>query len=185
MHFPSLPSFWRKGTTSTHDVKRYLLRLWLFALISEIPYDLAFQGTLLESGSQNVFFTLGLSLGVLELLGRLHEPAGQVIVLVCGLMIGEWAGVDYGFLGVLLPVIYGRFRESSFGRLCMGGLWNFLWQPGIQYLGVLASVPIGLYRGKQGRKMKYFFYLFYPVHSADPVRDPDLSVDDKGMRRQT
>ena len=88
--FPIFAFLLAEGYYHTHDVKRYLLRLWLFALISEIPYDLAFQGTLLESGSQNVFFTLGLSLGVLELLGRLHEPAWQVIVLVCGLMIGEW-----------------------------------------------------------------------------------------------
>ena len=47
-----------EGLFHTRSRWKYLFRLGLFAVISEIPFDLAFQGTLLEFGSQNVFFTL-------------------------------------------------------------------------------------------------------------------------------
>src|SRR5699024_2332190 len=47
-----------EGFVHTHDVYRYMARLGVFALISEIPYDLAFRGVCLEFAYQNVFFTL-------------------------------------------------------------------------------------------------------------------------------
>ena len=47
-----------EGLYHTHDVKRYLLRLFVFALVSEVPFDLAFSDQILEFGAQNVFFTL-------------------------------------------------------------------------------------------------------------------------------
>ena len=54
-----------EGFMHTHDVKKYLMRLGILALLSEIPFDLAFNGTILEFGHQNVFFTL--FLGILML----------------------------------------------------------------------------------------------------------------------
>ena len=47
-----------EGFLHTHDVKKYAMRLGLFALISEIPFDLAFSSKILEFNYQNVFFTL-------------------------------------------------------------------------------------------------------------------------------
>ena len=47
-----------EGFHHTKDVKKYMIRLGIFALISEIPYDLAFRNVFLEFERQNVFFTL-------------------------------------------------------------------------------------------------------------------------------
>ena len=69
-----------EGFEKTRSRPKYLLRLALFALISEVPYDLAFSAKFLEFGRQNVYFTL--FLGLLALCGyvwtkehRLPAPA--------------------------------------------------------------------------------------------------------------
>lgn len=54
-----------EGFEHTHDVKKYALRLLSFCLVSEIPFDLLFNGKILESGYQNVFFTLFIGLMVM------------------------------------------------------------------------------------------------------------------------
>ena len=54
-----------EGFEHTHDVKKYALRLLSFCLISEITFDLLFNGKILESGYQNVFFTLFIGLMVM------------------------------------------------------------------------------------------------------------------------
>ena len=48
--------------------------------------------------------------------------------------------------------------------LVLSGLWNFLWPGNVQYYGVMAALLILLYNGERGKKSKYFFYAFYPVH---------------------
>ena len=54
-----------EGFEHTHDVKKYALRLLSFCLVSEIPFDLLFNGKILEFGYQNVFFTLFIGLMVM------------------------------------------------------------------------------------------------------------------------
>lgn len=71
--FPLFVFMLTEGASHTHSMKRYILRMLVFALITEIPYNLAFNGTLLYTGSRNMLFTLTLGLCMIYMkIGRAH-----------------------------------------------------------------------------------------------------------------
>ena len=153
-----------EGFFHTHDVRRYMGRLGVFALISEIPYDLAFRGVPLEYAHQNVFFTLLIGIGMMVLLERNREWPVKAVILLLAMWLAVLIRSDYNFRGVLLIFVFYIFHESRWLAVTAGGLWNFLYQGVIQKYGVLSVLPLALYNGERGRKMKYFFYIFYPAH---------------------
>ena len=153
-----------EGFFHTRDVLRYMGRLGVFALISEIPYDLAFRGVPLEYAHQNVFFTLLIGIGMMVLLERNREWPVKAVILLLAMWLAVLIRSDYNFRGVLLIFVFYIFHESRWLAVTAGGLWNFLYQGVIQKYGVLSVLPLALYNGERGRKMKYFFYIFYPAH---------------------
>lgn len=153
-----------EGFFHTHDVRRYMGRLGVFALISEIPYDLAFRGVPLEYAHQNVFFTLLIGIGMMVLLERNREWPVKAVILLLAMWLAVLIRSDYNFRGILLIFVFYIFHESRWLAVTAGGLWNFLYQGVIQKYGVLSVLPLALYNGERGRKMKYFFYIFYPAH---------------------
>lgn len=153
-----------EGFFHTHDVRRYMGRLGVFALISEIPYDLAFRGVPLEYAHQNVFFTLLIGIGMMVLLERNREWLVKAVILLLAMWLAVLIRSDYNFRGVLLIFVFYIFHESRWLAVTAGGFWNFLYQGVIQKYGVLSVLPLALYNGERGRKMKYFFYIFYPAH---------------------
>ena len=153
-----------QGFFHTHDVRRYMGRLGVFALISEISYDLAFRGVPLEYAHQNVFFTLLIGIGMMVLLERNREWPVKAVILLLAMWLAVLIRSDYNFRGVLLIFVFYIFHESRWLAVTAGGLWNFLYQGVIQKYGVLSVLPLALYNGERGRKMKYFFYIFYPAH---------------------
>jgi hypothetical protein len=153
-----------EGFFHTHDVIQYMKRLAVFALVSEIPFDLAFHGKLLEFTYQNVFFTLFFGVFMMYRM----QMAGSWIKKLVELLLIMWATVflktDYSYKGILLVLLFYITHEKRTLQLTGGALWNFLGNWKIQGWGAIAMLPIGLYNGEQGRKMKYFFYIFYPLH---------------------
>lgn len=162
-----------EGFQRTHDVKKYALRLGLFALISEIPFDLCFSGKVLEFGYQNVFFTLFLGLLTMiafDWIGKKEWVAGEglnkvvkvvfsVVALAVGAGVAHFLKTDYAATGVLCIMALYIFRKKKPLQIAAGCV-AFLWE----VTAPLAFIPIGFYNGKRGLKIKYFFYAFYPVH---------------------
>ncbi len=77
--------------------------------------------------------------------------------------------VDYGFYGVLLPVaIY--FGRNHFEKLCLGLVFLVLLamdSGAVQWWALLTLPLLALYNGQRGKwKMKWLFYLYYPLHLA-------------------
>ena len=164
-----------EGYFHTHNRIQYMIRLGIFAVLSEIPYDLAFKDQVLEYTHQNVFFTLFfgvLMMCVLSMAGDWPEKMIEILLIMWAV---EFLKADYGFRGILLILIYylSRKRKQDIDQkyyaghmpgMIGGALWNFLWHQKLQRYGALAVIPIALYNGERGKKMKYFFYLFYPLH---------------------
>lgn len=153
-----------EGFFHTRDVGRYMLRLGGFALISEVPYDLAFRGKVLEMYNQNVFFTLVLGVFLMYLLEKSTQFPVRAGAILLVMVIAEILHTDYGSVGILLILLYYRFHERQKTGMCLGAVWNLLAGVSVQCFGVLATPFLALYNGQRGPKIKYFFYIFYPAH---------------------
>lgn len=162
-----------EGFQKTRSVKKYSLRLGLFALISEIPFDLAFNHSFLEFSSQNVFFTLFLGLitmGAWEFISQKKWFSNMVadnyakafLVAVSGMSgayLAELLNTDYGALGVMSILVLYLFRKYKFPQAAAGAL-SFCWE----LPAPVAFIPVLCYNGERGIRLKYVFYLFYPLH---------------------
>ena len=95
-----------EGFFHTRDARRYMMRLGLFALLSEVPYDLAFRGQLLDMSRQNVFFTLFLGVLLMYLLEKSPNIFIKAAEIVLILYAAEVLRTDYSDRGVLLIFIY-------------------------------------------------------------------------------
>ena len=119
---------------------------------------------MLVSEAAECFFTLFISVALMAVLERSREWPERILEIFIAMWAAEALGTDYGFRGVLLVLVFYVGRMRPFAGLALAGLWNFLWQSSVQRFGALAVIPIGLYNGKKGRSLKYFFYVFYPAH---------------------
>ena len=187
--FPIFAFFIAEGFAHTHDWKQYLKRMAIFAVISEVPFDLMAGGTPFYPIHQNVMFTFCIALLCLAWLDRLKKKhQGSLlwaadILLVClvGFVAGTVTFVDYYGYGVLTVIIFYLCRDSKWGWLAsLICLWYINWEAlaGLVYtvgsfefpqqgLALLSLPLIWLYNGKQGphnKAIQYGCYAFYPVH---------------------
>lgn len=149
-----------EGFCHTSNVRKYMKRLLLFAILSEIPFDLAFYGRIAALGGQNVFFTLFLGLLALAVMQQMKYRRDMIWIPIVLSGLAAWfLRTDYDYFGVLLIIVFYLFRENSFRRNLVAGVLC-LWQPA----SLLALTPIQCYNGRRGGKLKYLFYIFYPGH---------------------
>lgn len=157
-----------EGFYYTRNVKKYILRLGIFALISEVPFDFALFRSICSMSYQNVYFTL--LIGLITLCGIRYFSGGDLknrmlraICLFGGLVTAHLLRTDYSMYGVLLIVVLYLFRERAILRDIAAGIVLLLCSV-VEITGLLAFIPMHLYNGQRGKQMKYFFYMFYPVH---------------------
>ena len=156
-----------EGFLHTKNKGKYFLRILLFALLSEIPFNLAFQGKLKAPMYQNVFWELAMGIFLMMLLAEIEKRSRNLILKVSLmiLMVMVTAGAaeslcfDYGEHGIITIALLYYFRNSRSLQL-MAGAFSFLWS----WKAMLGFLPIIFYNGKKGRGIKYAFYIFYPAH---------------------
>lgn len=181
MHFvgrltdPIMAFFVAEGYLHTRSIRKYVLRLFLFALISQPPFSLYLSGTWF-SLPLNVMFTLLLGLLAIWLWDRGGLPQGLrllAVLLLCILAIpGDWS-----FMNVLWPLCFFLFRQDeqkkwlSYLVLALLYIGYCFVQMGPQaafHFGLLcAPLLLRCCSGEPGSRApfhKWFFYLFYPCH---------------------
>ena len=166
-----------QGFQHTSDVKKYALRLLVFALISQIPFSLFLYTITGEFLTLNVFFTLLLGLIAIILYEKCSSKWLGFFLCIGLAVLASLLHTDYGYYGVLLIFLFYILRNHKIGMVfAFIGLtilkyipsWlqtNFYYPNLVLCLFTcLAIIPLLLYNGKQGKKIKYFFYVFYPCH---------------------
>ena len=171
--FPIFAFMIAEGCRYTRNKKRYFGLIFCLAVIYQVVYYL-FDGSLYFS----VLVTFSLSiLTIFALDGLKARPVLYSGLLFAGAVITLWLlnqvfTIDYGFWGCMLPVFAALPGKTAYDRpvwrlVCLGiGLLLLsLDFGGIQYFSLLALPLLLCYSGKKGKhNMKYFFYIFYPLH---------------------
>lgn len=173
-----------EGFMHTRSVAKYAARLFVFALLSEIPFDLAFRHTLWDFSYNNVFLTLVIGLVVIWGLRWCSEhilcvqPDGTIcygrllfrgilnmIFIFAGMTIAEFLlHTDYGAAGIIAIVVMYLLRRHPKSAVAATVILLAILSSELEIVALPVVLFIAYYNGTRGRQLKYFFYAFYPVH---------------------
>lgn len=161
--FPIFAFLIVEGFVHTHDRRKYGRNLFLFALVSEIPWNLVHCGGLLYP-RQNVFFTLFLGYVGICVWEQFKDCQWKQWGSVLGLfVVSFFLKADYSWMGYVTVLIMYLLRSSrlaqGLGTLCMNPSHLFCTPAALCMC--LYNGERGFIRGKVG---KYFFYAYYPLH---------------------
>ncbi len=190
--FPIFAFMAVEGFLKTKNLKKYIKRLFVFALISEIPFNLVVGSSAFYPLHQNVLWTFLIGIGLMwinekvkdeKTITKLLTGAGTVVL---GFVLGLISFADYHYAGVLTVLVFYFFRERNWkcfiAQLVCLAYINIEILSGFEYVftvfgqelhilrqsfALFALLPIWLYKGKQGlynKTIKNIYYWFYPVH---------------------
>lgn len=191
--FPIFAFLIVEGYFHTKSLKKYVLRLLIFAIVSEIPFNLVTGNTLFNPMHQNVLWTFLIGIFLIFLNEKARAKGKWWLTLLAaagtialGFVLGLLTFVDYFHGGVFMVLTFYFFRGRKWWHFL--GQAAFMWYINFELLGgysyvlplfgkefyfpqqgfaLLALIPIWLYRGKQGyhhKTLQYAFYAFYPAH---------------------
>lgn len=176
--FPIFCCLVTEGISHTKNPFRYGTRLLGFAILSEIPFDLVFNHSLVDLSSQNTMFTLFLGFLCVELIERAKENTGKtgrysaffiagVVFLSC-LALAEYGHADYGAAGILMIIVMYYLNQYVFRdniMLCyIIALVPLTIKYPIEIAAMLFSPVLMWYDHSRGKQRKYLFYVLYPLH---------------------
>ena len=183
------------GYKHTKNINKYIIRLLLFGIISQIPFSLFTYSYTGRFDLLNVYFTLAFGLLAVYLLDILPKKYKFIAVVfdILLMIIAEFLQTDYGWFGVCLIICMYLFyndkksnisnSETSLTFFNNNLLFSIVFfalvvikysnyfvagsytMAIVQILGTFFPIIFMLlYNGKKGHSMKYFFYVFYPLH---------------------
>lgn len=173
-----------EGFVHTKNIVRYIVSTAIFALVSEIPFDMALaKGELFSQGHQNVYFTLFLALCcmcVVRWIIQRFELFSAVGIVLTVLAVGGFSLIslvfktDYRGIGVLMIALMYLIRHTLVSYVNVNVIYFIMificaFALMVRYgneVYAFAAVPfVTLYNGRRGKiKNKYLFYLAYPLH---------------------
>lgn len=192
--FPIFAFMIVEGYFHTKNIKKYLLRLFISALISEIPFNLMYASSIIYPYHQNVIWLFFIGLLLIIWMERIRNKINDSLlgiiscipVIVLGFILGYAFMLDYYGVGMLTIFVFYFFRDKKWYNcilqlICLyilnvnmlGGyyyelsLFGYNLEITQQGFALLALLPIWLYNGNRGYSKKwfqYFCYAFYPLH---------------------
>ncbi len=178
--FPLFAFMAVEGYFHTRSLKKYLARLLILAVISEVPFNMLVSGSVFDPYHQNVIWTIILGLCCIWAFENIAADRQRLlsgVVIIASLAAAILANVDYSSAGILTLLAFYAFRGRTMRckllQLLSLGFINLVLLGGIeltfpyQALAVLSLPIIWLYDGSQGLHngvIKAINYLFYPVH---------------------
>ncbi len=168
-----------EGFEHTKNRKKYLIRMVVMAVFLQLVY-----AVVVRSAFQCIFITFSLSIVLCMLADNAMKRNNTInwalfalaVIVVCfyttvlpDILAGTGFAVDYGFFGVMLPVAVFMARTKNAKLIIFTVMLCLLWTVCGYIQGfALMTVPlIAMYNGERGRRrLKNFFYIFYPVHMA-------------------
>lgn len=180
--FPIFAFFVAEGWFYTKSKKKYALLMFIFMLISWVPYCLALDVLFYQLNIMGVFL---LSIFGMFLIDRIRLNNARKITYMCSFcmflfvcFILEGFGIlATGVLGVVLPIAFYALKERKIARFL--GAFAILFAMSItiiltepisffafrQFFAIFALIFIWLYNYSVGKfKLKYLFYISYPLH---------------------
>lgn len=189
--FPIFAFMVAEGFRYTSDRKRYAIRMLVFAVISEVPFDMlrnysmqknyimhknSEYSCLFDMSGQNVMLTFFLAIVMLILIEEYklrkstYYAYYEYVIVICFGIVAYIVRCDYHYFGILLVWFFYKFVDEFYICAIFVVLMYFLQE---EYMGAASLIPIFLYNGKRTNKLmssgeskihKYFFYVFYPLH---------------------
>ncbi len=176
--FPIFVFLLVEGFLHTRNVWKYALRLGLFAIISEIPFDMAFNKEFFNWQYQSVYVTLLIGLLMMvgfeavanRFSGKISIVLTQTLIFIVALAASHFAFCDYAEMGIaMIAAVYFTRNRRNFTWLAvliaMIITIPVVNSSPIEVIGCLSFLLIALYNGERGNfSLKYLFYAFYPAH---------------------
>ena len=168
-----------EGYIHTSNIKKYLKRIAILAIVSQIPYMLFTSLPTLNIFAFNSVFTLFLGFITIILIQKTNNKFLKAIIIIGTCCIAEFLRFDYGAWGIALIMSLYIFRESkiktatafvivvSVKYLFRIYYYKFGFTEEIVKYWIYTIIPIIfilLYNGKEGVKVQKFYYWFYPTH---------------------
>ena len=191
--FPIFAFLIVEGYFHTGNLKKYVCRILLFAILSEIPFNLAMGSRWFYPIHQNVLWSFLIALGLIHW-NEKTRAAGKIwmriliggVTVLLGYIVGLVTMVDFYHAGIMTVLVFYFFRQRKWWSYA--GQAICLWYINTEMLGgfsyelqlfgqtyflvrqsfaLLALIPIWLYRGNQGyhsKMLQMVYYMFYPLH---------------------
>ena len=159
-----------EGTQHTGDFMKYFAHVLGVAVLSEVPYNLAMSGKVLDLSTRNPVFGLVLAM-ILLLLYQRFSKAGfvnvvlKILFTICAVLWGQILHVHDGACAVVLVATLWLLRNKPLYRNIFGCTAAFaccIFNP-FYMVSPMSFLMLHFYNGEQGEENRLFNYLFYPV----------------------
>lgn len=183
LSFPLFAWAIANGAVHTRNIYRYLMRLSVLAVISQIPYVLIFRILGINEPGLNILFTFSLGLSAIILINKTKNTFFQILIIVLASLLALLLKTDYQIFGVLSVIAFFLFFNKP---LIKGAAYFFLvsvfyifplyanrfaenviktsYLNIFELFSLLSIFIIAFYNNRKGKDLKLLFYIFYPAH---------------------